>query len=898
MRPDKLVLRNIGPFLGTHTVDFTELGSIFLVYGKTGAGKTTIFDALSYAFYGDAPGGRKGLARQMRSHFASDSDESAVVLEFTLGGNRWRIRRTLPVDRIGSRSGKLQTIPEEASLDLFESGDWRSRSSTNKSETDRKILDLIGLSEAEFSRIVLLPQGEFAQFLKQNSTERKEVLAKLFPVDRYTRVTALARDRARDETARLKDTHDAITALSRDFNRLAYDTDRASGAAETARLREAQTALRRELGEKAALLEQARAVSEKKQRLAALVARLDELERMLPEINRLKEEIAAARRADPLAVRHGQIELANGHAGELAKNIDSIRVELAERSLALGTLETESPRMAEFQREKEALLLRKEQLRIAVDIAGSLETEKTVFAETHEKLAERKKSLAGLKTESDACGTRLVELEKEISLLDERTKEHSRAHAALEKFKQLKILADDHERDKRAFAAHSGALSNTRAEIGINRRDSEIAAAQLAALETEKKRADTGELAASLAALLENGKPCPVCGSTEHPAPAATEASGFDLAERIAAGKRHTEQLAAYGENLGKKLAGYEAELRNAEERLALTLEKYRGAEPDCVESDAIPSPDEATARVKTASLVIQEATDALTRSQKALRESIELRRSQAGLDERRTVLSGEIDALKTAAAGQKTGIALKEARYREAFPAPESGSGTNPDAGVFPDPSDAADAFEEVSSRILGIEAAIGNHDAALKEERQAHAALSGKKNEMERTLTASSARLESERTAFLIECAGAGFADGGAVLAASRTPEEKKLAEEKISTFGEELTGSTKRRVDLENELSLWKGPDPETATADIEALDARVMETDRALEERSAALSALDALKNRWDELERERAERTAASGMLSSLAADLTGSNPGFSACTSRRSPLTRTPASSA
>ncbi|MBN2811922.1 MAG: AAA family ATPase, partial [Spirochaetales bacterium] len=151
MRPEQLTLVNIGPFQGTHRIDFSVLGDIFLIFGKTGAGKTTLFDALSYAFYGDVPGARSGNPRSMRSHFALDGEESSVELIFSLSGKKYRITRIPPNEKIGVRSGKIQAVPEEAALDEWRDGGWMSRTSTNKSDTDKSILSLIGLSAEEFS---------------------------------------------------------------------------------------------------------------------------------------------------------------------------------------------------------------------------------------------------------------------------------------------------------------------------------------------------------------------------------------------------------------------------------------------------------------------------------------------------------------------------------------------------------------------------------------------------------------------------------------------------------------------------------------------------------------------------------------------------------------------------
>ncbi|HPS45115.1 MAG TPA: AAA family ATPase, partial [Treponemataceae bacterium] len=255
MKPETLVLRNIGPFRGTHTVDFTGLGDIFLVYGKTGAGKTTIFDAISYALYGEAPGERKGISREMRSQYADPNDESAVSFAFALSGKRYRVTRTLPYEKIGVRSGKVQSVPEEVTLEDWAEGEWKDASSTNKSDTNARVESLIGLSADEFSRIVLLPQGEFARFLRLNSNERKVVLSKLFPVEWYARVTELARERFRELSTKLKETEKELISLQERFNRQSYEGDRDVLARDIEDLKTRRDALRSTIRERSAVLE-------------------------------------------------------------------------------------------------------------------------------------------------------------------------------------------------------------------------------------------------------------------------------------------------------------------------------------------------------------------------------------------------------------------------------------------------------------------------------------------------------------------------------------------------------------------------------------------------------------------------------------------------------------------
>jgi exonuclease SbcC len=306
----------------------------------------------------------------MRSQFAQDGDECAVVLEFALAGRRYRVTRSLAGERLGVRSGKLQSFAEEVTLDEWKSGDWSGASRANKSETDAAILALVGLSAEEFSRIVLLPQGEFARFLRQNSAERKEVLAKLFPVERYGRVIALARERAREAELRQKETEHNILELGKRFNALIYAETRAALSSSIRELREKQTARRGELATLSANLEKSRAAAEKRKRLAEISVRLEELSARADAIEGQRKGLESAIRAAPLMVSLAHLD---GLRAQLAM-LDTERIAASdaadEARARLAKLETDGTRMAELKTEREALLVRKERLTVAADIAN------------------------------------------------------------------------------------------------------------------------------------------------------------------------------------------------------------------------------------------------------------------------------------------------------------------------------------------------------------------------------------------------------------------------------------------------------------------------------------------------------------------------------------------------
>jgi exonuclease SbcC len=197
MRPEKLVMKNFGPFAGRAELDFSRLEDIFLVTGKTGSGKTTIFDAICFALYGKVPGSRGSYTNRLRSDHNAGDDECLVSLEFSLGDKRYLAERS-PRQEKKKKRGTGSIIAEET-LVLYEIiNKEKINAASKKSEADQKIRELIGLEAEEFFKIVLLPQGEFAEFLRQNTSERQKVLGKLFPVEKAAGVRELAQEKARD----------------------------------------------------------------------------------------------------------------------------------------------------------------------------------------------------------------------------------------------------------------------------------------------------------------------------------------------------------------------------------------------------------------------------------------------------------------------------------------------------------------------------------------------------------------------------------------------------------------------------------------------------------------------------------------------------------------------------
>ncbi|MEV8100245.1 SMC family ATPase [Kitasatospora sp. NPDC085879] len=215
MRLHTLTLQAFGPFRTRQSVDFDTLsqGGLFLLHGATGAGKSTIFDAVCYALYGNVPGDRHQTA--LRSHHAEPATITQVELEFSMSGRRLRIVRT-PQQERARRSGN-GTTQAQAKTSLEERhGDgslgqevWKPIAAAHQ-EVAREIDALLGMNREQFCQVVLLPQGDFARFLRAKAEDRATVLGRLFGTHRFRNVARWLTDHAKDTGQRCDDARRAV----------------------------------------------------------------------------------------------------------------------------------------------------------------------------------------------------------------------------------------------------------------------------------------------------------------------------------------------------------------------------------------------------------------------------------------------------------------------------------------------------------------------------------------------------------------------------------------------------------------------------------------------------------------------------------------------------------------
>ena len=181
MRPIRIAFSAFGPFPGDQEIDFERLGQqgLFLITGPTGAGKTTVLDAMVYALYGEAAGAREGQTGSLRSHFADPSNPTRVIFEFAIGDDVYRIDRSPEQERAAKRGSGTTKQAAEAILQRFSAAKWSAVASGSRDVT-KCITELVRLTSAQFQQVILLPQGKFDKVLRSSSKDRLPLLSALF----------------------------------------------------------------------------------------------------------------------------------------------------------------------------------------------------------------------------------------------------------------------------------------------------------------------------------------------------------------------------------------------------------------------------------------------------------------------------------------------------------------------------------------------------------------------------------------------------------------------------------------------------------------------------------------------------------------------------------------------
>ena len=556
MRIHRLEIQAFGPFADRQVIDFDQLGEhgLFLLNGPTGAGKTSVLDAICFALYGAVPGARQ-QARRLRSDHADPQTAPEIVCGFSSGTRRFEVVRSPQWERPAKRAGGRSTVTEQAKTLLREyvDGAWVEKSSRND-EASAEITELLGMNREQFTRVVMLPQGDFAAFLRADAASREQLLQQLFGTSRFEDIerrlkvdlaeaterfeAAQARSehvlrRADDEIRRYRTEHNTEEAGSRapgtGEDTPAMERPEEEIALFRAELDARAAAAGKELDELGIERERAeRHLHELEHRRARGLA-LQQLIRDESEHRRAEAEIAPRRSA--LQV-HGAAAAVEGpvRAADAAEQRTRTRrtasaaamADLAEHALAEEY--TSGPGLPDGL-----------EARIGADLAAAtaaLEDERRI-GELRLLARDEETTSAGLRERAETAASALESLRAEETALAGTAAELERMAADQERAGRDVARAEELTAAIAAYAAAQGRAGAAETAAAEARQDYQ----DLREAWQDLLQARLDQAAAELAAGLVEDAPCPVCGGVEHPHPAT-------LADGEAAVTREAEQAA------------------------------------------------------------------------------------------------------------------------------------------------------------------------------------------------------------------------------------------------------------------------------------------------------------------------------------------------------------------
>lgn len=855
MRPVRLTLQAFGPYPGRVVIDFRDAieAGLFGIYGQTGSGKSTIFSAMTFALFGEAAKAEQE-APSLRSDHADPDVMTEAELVFDIGERRYVVLRQPDQMRPKVRGeGETRSAHEAYLFDatgmaleaITDAARGKIVAEKKVRDVDAAVIEMLGYGSEQFRQIVLLPQGRFEKFLSAKTKERLEILRELFDVSLYEKLMADLKSAADEAERQVRDERElcARQLAAEGFE----STDALIAGIETATAKCAELrAIERtrkataEVAEKT--LRQAEAIEEKfgaaekmRERLRALEARKDDVEA-------LAEQVRQAERARGLIDVGERVRDAEREVGEA----ESAR-EKADGAAQLAAREAEKAAEALLREddradEVETLRRRSDELerygRILEAAADSNQAVETALNEQREA--------------DDAFQAAKAQLTK---LQEKRASKGVEMKAAREtETKRAEMAGRRAELDKRHLAAkaYEGALQDVAKAQGAveeQLRKSEAASGRAEKArenyEAAEKNLATAQ-ALHLATRLEAGSPCPVCGATDHPAPATGEmgSAGLDKAfresrEALLAADREVRQA-------GEALFWVQATLEERRKRLS-TLE----------------TPEE---RADVIAAQIDREDAALA----ALGPRVDIVAAEAGIEE----LGRQIEELERKRDELRDYFDERRNKATEAKAARDGRLAEVPED--LRDAPTLAATLKKVAGSLESLQAARTAAEKALNSAREEALGAVKDLESADKTLVDCKTRHQKAVEVFLTRLAGAGLTAEAfqSLKLAIETLDEDREA---VETYRREHKSASDAATDAASAIEGMSRPDlealQETHQTHADALG-------RATEERVAAQSRvdhLDRLRTGMEETLRKLDEAESVSGPLRGLAALANGQN---------------------
>ncbi|PRY66595.1 exonuclease SbcC [Vreelandella songnenensis] len=839
MTPLALTMQAFGPFAAVETIDFAQLGKspLFLINGPTGAGKSSILDAICFALYGQTTGDERS-GTQMRCDQADASLLTEVSLDFYLRGSAYRVRRVPQQERPKARGEGTTTQSAEAQLwTLTATGEEdECLVARSVSDANTQVQTLLGLDASQFRQVMVLPQGKFRELLLAESKDREKIFSQLFQTHIFQRIEERLRTQANQIERAVNDHRQHIRgiltggalesepALEQEWQALTPQVASALQAFEVAQQRRRQAEKRR--NDAQALQRQ----FEAREALAADKARHLEQQGAIAQSQRRLEQAARAQALHPQqtallqakeARTSAQTEQHQAQAGLTAQHAQT---QHAVKALEAARQRSEElPALRERHRQLGEFIHQGQQLS---ELQARFVHAQSAWQQVDGALKRDEAQLESIRKQGEAIGTRLEQLQQEFQRL-------ASAPSALERHEQL--YAQRQELEKLDRQGQELAVQQQRASEALDQRQDEATQAERYATEQEM-RWHQGQ-AAALALTLAYQAPCPVCGSLEHPSPATEGGDVVTQAqvEKARAAQETARQTLEKAQRQQAQLAQQFGYHREQHQRLRQQLGTWAEQPLSALDSACESLREQAQRRLRVERDIAE---------QHAAREG--LRREWGALDR---TLKTQRPAVEKA---REEALRLESQRDQLSQALPEDAR--DPDA----------------LRRTLGVlEQQIATREKEWEQARQALADSQTRQARAEEQLSGATQRLE--RSGQALEMAQA---EWQAALAQSPFEDEAAFGAAQLDDAARQsLTAQVeayqRRLAELEGALQNYHAQLAEQAPPDMPALKAL---SDAAQAEEQARLDEWRALDSRRNTLEGIRRTLAAAHAAQAELEAD--------------------------
>ncbi|MBI5571424.1 MAG: SMC family ATPase [Desulfomonile tiedjei] len=800
MRPINLTMRAFGPYAGEQVLDFRSLGlhTLFLVHGPTGSGKTTIFDAMTFALYGVCSGADRD-PRRVRSDHADPDLPTEAIFDFSLGPDRYRVYRRPEQERPKKRGEGTATLRALATL-------WRITGEKEEVVEDHwkrvteRIESLLGFRSEQFRQVVMLPQGEFRQFLLADSKQRQEILEVLFETQFYRLVEEALKEAAREVKAQAKETQARLKfildqAEVESEEQLSEQENEVSAHLEQRRGRLAELSLREK--ESQQRWNEGKGVLEKLLELKTSEAALNALNDQVHEITENRSLLLRAQQAQTIVPYEKVLESRTRDSDQAERKLQQAK---ADKKLAEQT----------WQDADQALILENQRDRKREELRRCL----TVLDERSDQVAKLEQAEVALSRAKKELDSRTGELETAnkavedcIGSLENLSREREEAEATGGRVELLALKIRDLERSAKQLKDLT-ALRTDHAKVTKQLAESRQAAAAgdraLVRALAERKSLETawiGGQAAILAERLAPGEACPVCGSRDHPSPAVSDLP-LPSAEIIEAKTRETEDLTEQQERA-------RTHLHQLETQISEIAGKVRSVEEALGESTDLPVPEIETD---------------LKKQKAALRNAEAANARAAGLIEQAQQLEDRLSAAraKFQAHQEKRDRALGQLQHAQ-------GELTTRRSGIpeeLQKPGALMQARKSATNELRALEKTL---DTAQKAVTEAHAKLAASRAGQEAAQDAvalASVHLLSAREDFKARLAAGGFLDEKIFRASKRSQAEIEQLDRSLQKFDQAMSSARDRHERARQAAANLQAPD-------MDALEAAAAQAKKELE-----------------------------------------------------------------